>query len=159
VLNIAVTLVLAVFWWNLYRPQFVGGPAGYARVSGESMESTLVDGDLVITREHDSYHVGEVIAYRIPEGNRLAGVGVIHRIVGGSADAGYITQGDNRDTTDPWRPTAREVIGSVALRIPLAGSLVGFLRSPPIFAWFLGSIALTSWWVFDRRRRAGMVTG
>src|ERR1051325_2200414 len=84
-LNIAVTLVLAVVWWNLYRPQIVGGPAGYARVKGVSMQPSFHDGDLVITRSHSRYHVGEVIAYRVPDGDPGAGLHVIHRIVGGSA--------------------------------------------------------------------------
>jgi signal peptidase I len=153
-LNIGLSLVLAVFWWNLYRPQLIGGPAAYAIVSGKSMESTLDDGDLVITREHDSYHIGEVIAYQVPPGFGQSGLRVVHRIIGGSAATGYITKGDNRATADPWRLMHRDVIGGVALRIPVAGSLFGILRDPPVFAWFLGSIVLTSLWALDRRRRS-----
>jgi len=153
-LNIAVTLVLAVFWWNLYRPQLLGGPAGYAVVEGTSMRPTLVAGDLVITREHARYHSGEVIAYRVPAGASLAGLPVIHRIVGGSASMGYVTKGDNRATADPWRVAPGDVIGSVGLRIPYAGTIVGVLRQPPMFAWLVGSIVLTGFWALDRRRRA-----
>ena len=149
--------MLAVFWWNLYRPQLVGGPAAYAIVSGESMESTLDDGDLVVTREHGSYHVGEVIAYEVPAGFGQSGLRVVHRIVGGSAETGYVTKGDNRATADPWRLRHQDVIGGVALRIPFAGSLVGVLRKPPVFAWFIGSIVLTSIWARDRRRRSTTV--
>jgi signal peptidase I len=156
-LNIGLSLVLAVFWWNLYRPQIVGGPAAYAMVSGKSMESTLLDGDLVITREHRSYHVGEVIVFRVPDGDPRAGLAVIHRIVGGSAQTGYLTRGDNRTTADPWMTPQHDVIGSVALRIPYAGSVMVFLGKPPIFAWLLGSIALTTVWAFDRRRRSASV--
>lgn len=156
-LNIALSLVLAVFWWNLYRPQIVGGPAAYAMVSGTSMESTLVDGDLVITREHHSYHEGEVIVFRVPDGDPRAGLAVIHRIVGGSAATGYVTRGDNRTTSDPWMTPPHDVIGSVALRIPYAGSVMVFLGKPPVFAWLLGSIALTTVWAFDRRRRSASV--
>ena len=153
-LNIALTLVLAVVWWNLYRPQLVGGPAAYAMVSGTSMESTLQDGDLVITREHGSYHVGDVIAYRVPAGDPHAGLRVVHRIVGGSATAGYITRGDNRSSADPWRPGPGDVIGSVALRIPYAGSVLSVLREPPVFAWFVGSVVLLYLWRVSRRRRS-----
>ncbi len=153
-LNIALTLVLAVFWWNLYRPQLVGGPAAYAMVSGRSMESTLEDGDLVITREHDSYHVGEIIAYQVPAADPHAGLRVVHRIVGGTAADGYVTRGDHRTSVDPWQPRPDDVIGSVALRIPYAGSVLGVLREPPVFAWFVGSIVLVSLWNLDRRRRS-----
>src|SRR5215510_2031545 len=76
-LNIAITLVLTVFWWNLYRPSLLGGPAEYAVVQGVSMESTLDDGDLVITRQHDTYRVGEIIAYRVPDGDLNAGLRVV----------------------------------------------------------------------------------
>ncbi len=154
-LNIAITLVLTVFWWNLYRPSLLGGPAEYAVVEGVSMQSTLYDGDLVITRHHDSYHVGEVIAYRVPDGNPNAGLRVVHRIVGGSAEEGYVTQGDNRDEMDPWRPRPDDVMGSVALRIPSAGSVIEVLREPPMFAWFVGSILLAGIWAVSRQRRAG----
>lgn len=157
-LNIVVTLVLAVFWWNLYRPQLVGGPAAYAMVSGKSMESTLEDGDLVITREHRSYHLGEIIAYRVPAGDPLAGLRVVHRIVGGSAADGYVTRGDNRSSADPWRPRPGDVIGSVALRIPYGGSVMSVLREPPVFTWFVGSIVLVCLWSVSRRRSSEPVT-
>jgi signal peptidase len=152
--NITVTLVIALFWWNLYRPQLVGGPAAYAMVSGRSMESTLEDGDLVITREHRSYHVGQVIAYEVPDGDPLAGLRVVHRIVGGSAASGYVTRGDHRTSVDPWRPRPHDVIGSVALRIPHGGSVLSVLREPPVFAWFVGSMVLLALWNLDRRRRS-----
>ena len=152
--NIVITLVIAVSWWNLYRPQLVGGPAAYAMVSGRSMESTLEDGDLVITREHSSYHVGEIIAYEVPDGDPLAGLRVVHRIVGGSAATGYVTRGDHRTSIDPWRPRPEHVIGSVALRIPYGGSVLSVLREPPVFAWFVGSIVLLGLWNLERRRRS-----
>jgi signal peptidase len=152
-LNIAITLVLTVFWWNLYRPSLLGGPAEYAVVEGVSMESTLHDGDLVVTRHHDTYHVGELIAYQVPDGDPNAGLRVVHRIVGGSAAAGYITQGDNRNEIDPWRPRPDDVMGSVALRVPYAGSVIAVLREPPVFAWFAGSILLIGIWTLSRHRR------
>jgi signal peptidase len=153
-LNIAITLVLAVFWWNLYRPSILGGPAEYAVVDGVSMESTLHDGDLVVTRRHETYHVGEIIAYVVPDGDPNAGLRVVHRIVGGSAADGYVTQGDNRNEIDPWRPRADDVMGSVALRVPYAGSVIEVLREPPVFAWFVGSILLVGIWSLSRHRRS-----
>jgi signal peptidase I len=151
-LNIAITLVLAVFWWNLYRPSLLGGPAEYAVVDGVSMESRLHDGDLVVTRHHDAYHVGEIIAYQVPAGDPDAGLRVVHRIVGGSAEEGYVTRGDNRNEIDPWRPRPDDVMGSVALRVPYAGSVIAVLREPAVFAWFVGSILLLGIWSFGRRR-------
>jgi signal peptidase I len=152
--NIGLTLVLAVVWWNLYRPQPFGGPAAYAVVEGNSMEPAFNDGDLVITREHSSYHAGEVIAFRVPDDAPGAGLRVIHRIVARTASGAYITKGDNnRGSLDPWRPSDRDVIGSVAVHVPHAGTVVNFLRQPPVFAWFVGSIVLVGFWTIDRRRR------
>ena len=82
---------------------------------------------------------------------------MIHRIVHGSAETGYVTRGDNRTTPDPWRLLPGDVIGSVALRLPHVGTFVGVLREPPVFAWFVGSIVLTGLWAVDRRRRLDRV--
>ena len=153
-LNIGVTLVLAVFWWNLYRPQLFGGPAGYAAVEGSSMVPTYRAGDLVITREHPTYRVGDVIAFQVPDGSPGAGLNVIHRIIARTPDRLYVTMGDNRDTVDPWQLARRDVIGSVAVHVPYVGSVVRVLREPPVFAWFVGSLVLVGLWVVDRRRRA-----
>jgi signal peptidase len=154
--NIALTIVFAVVWWNLYRPQFVGGPAGYARVEGASMWPSFREGDFVITREHAHYHVGEVVAYRVPAGSSGSGLHVIHRIVGGSAAQGYVTKGDNRLSVDPWRPKPADIIGSVAVHVPYAGWVIGVLQEPPVFAWFVGSIVLVGVWMLDRRRREAL---
>jgi signal peptidase len=129
---IGLTLLVAALWWNLYRPQLVGGPAAYAMVSGRSMESTLEDGDLVITREHATYHVGEIIAYQVPAGEPNAGLRVVHRIVGGSAATGFVTRGDHRTRIDPWRPPPSDVIGSVALRIPYEERSRPAREPPPV---------------------------
>ena len=153
-LNIGVTLVLAVFWWNLYRPQLFGGPAGYAAVEGSSMVPTYHAGDLVITREHRTYHVGDVIAFEVPSGAPDAGLHVIHRIIARTPDGLYVTMGDNRDSVDPWQLSGRDVIGSVAIHVPYVGSVVRVLREPPVFAWFVGSIVLVGLWAVGRRRRA-----
>ena len=152
-----MTLVLAVFWWNLYRPQLFGGPAGYAVVEGSSMVPTYNADDLVITREHRAYHVGDVIAFTVPDGAPGAGLHVIHRIVGRTPDGLYVTMGDNRDAVDPWQLASGDVIGSVAVHVPYVGSVVRVLREPPVFAWFVGSVVLVGLWVVDRRRRAAAV--
>lgn len=122
--------------------QAFGGPAHYVIVSGRSMEPALRTGDLAFLLKRDSYRRGEVVAFRVPEGEPGAGGIVIHRIVGGSPNAGYILKGDNRKGRDPWRPTQRDVIGEMAVRVPglgfipalagplglaLAGALVIFL--------------------------------
>jgi hypothetical protein len=55
---------------------------------------------------------------------------VIHRVTGGSAASGYTTRGDNREGRDLWRPKPDDVIGSIAVRIPLAGRVPMSLGTP-----------------------------
>ena len=123
-------LFLFALWFFTLRPAFLGGKTSYAIVNGVSMLPTLRQGDLVIVRRHAAYQVGEIIAYRIPDGEPGAGAIIIHRIVGGSPDAGYLTKGDNKPAPDVWRPTQNDVVGERWVRIARAGSALAYLRAP-----------------------------
>ncbi|HUJ91072.1 MAG TPA: signal peptidase I [Gaiellaceae bacterium] len=137
VLNAAgLVLVLAsiVFWALVLRPQSLGGPAGYVLVSGRSMLPRYHTGDLVLVEKHAHYHVGEVIAYHVPKGDPMAGDQVIHRIIGGDAQHGFLVKGDNRTAPDVWRPKPSDIVGAKLLRIPQAVDVLQFLRSPLLLA-------------------------
>jgi signal peptidase I len=117
------------------RPEVLGGPATYLIVSGHSMEPRLHSGDLVVALRQGTYRRGDVIAYHIPENQAGAGRLVIHRIVGGSAQGGYITRGDNRNYRDPWRPKRSDIAGEMKLHAPRLGMV-------PIYAHTLFGMAL-----------------
>ncbi len=87
-------------------------------------------GDMVLVERKSSYHRGEVIAYRVPKGDPMAGAQVIHRIIGGDAQHGFLVQGDNRTAPDVWRPKPADIVGAKTLRIPNAVSVLQYLRSP-----------------------------
>ena len=91
--QVALVLGVAALLW----PSALGGKVDYVMVSGTSMEPGLQNGDLVIVRDTDDYEDGDAIAYRIAEGEVGEGAIVIHRITGGDGEAGFTTQGDNRD--------------------------------------------------------------
>jgi signal peptidase I len=133
---VAAIVACALVLW----PGFLHGGTAYVIVSGNSMEPTLHGGDLVLTVRRSSYDVGEVVAYRIPEGQPGAGVLVIHRIVGGSATSGYIMQGDNRAGRDPWRPRPRDVVGAEGLSVPRLGLALVYLRTPLGLAFLAGIV-------------------
>jgi signal peptidase len=126
-----VLAIAAVVGWALFlRPQSLGGPAAYVLVSGKSMLPRYHTGDMVLVEHKSSYHRGEVIAYRVPKGDPMAGAQVIHRIIGGDAQHGFLVQGDNRTAPDVWRPKPSDIVGVKTLRIPNAVSVLQYLRSP-----------------------------
>jgi signal peptidase len=131
---IAIAILVCLFWTQYLRPQAFGGRAAYVLVSGKSMLPRYHTGDLVLVEKQSSYHVGQLIAYRVPKGDAMAGAQVIHRIVGGNAQKGFVVQGDNRSAPDVWHPKPADIVGAKALRIPHAVLILQFLRSPLFLA-------------------------
>ena len=84
------SVALVVTWFFLLRPAFLGGPASYVMVSGVSMEPTLYSGDLAVVRKQGSYGTGDIVAFIVAEGEPGEKAIVIHRIVGGTAEAGFL---------------------------------------------------------------------
>jgi signal peptidase I len=125
-----VTFAAAVSAWAVFlRPQVLGGPASYVLVAGTSMKPTLHTGDLVVALKQDSYRAGQIIAYHVPNGPGKGSL-IIHRIVGGSGQIGYLTKGDHRQEPDQWNPKAEDVDGRLVLHVPRAGVVFLWLRSP-----------------------------
>src|SRR3954470_2920584 len=143
-MSIVLMLTVVLFWVLVLRPQALGGPAGYVLVSGHSMLPRYHTGDMVLVEKHSSYHVGQVVAYRVPKRDPMAGAQVIHRIIGGNPKTGWIVQGDNRTAPDVWRPKDSDIVGAKALRIPNAVLVLQFLRSPVL----LGLLAACFAFVF-----------
>jgi signal peptidase len=131
-----LAFVAALLWFCL--PQALGGRAGWILVSGTSMLPHLHTGDLVLVERQSGYHVGEVVAYRVPKGQVGAGFVVIHRIVGGNGRTGWRMKGDNRTAPDLWHPSNRDVIGAKLLRIPHAWIVLRFLHTPLFLALLAG---------------------
>src|SRR3981081_304780 len=96
--GIAFVVLVCLFWAQDLRPQWAGGRAAYVLVSGKSMLPRYHTGDLVVVEKQATYHRGQLIAYRVPKGDPLAGAQVIHRIVGGDAKHGFTREGGNTPT-------------------------------------------------------------
>lgn len=131
--------VLALVW-----PQPLGGRTSYLIVSGTSMEPRLRSLDAVAVRERSDYGVGDVVAYRVPDGEFGAGNIVIHRITAIDADGRLTTQGDNRAQPDLWRPTAADVVGTPWIHVPGGGRLLHRLGEPIVLAALIGGLVALS---------------
>ena len=161
----AATLVMFVAvlasWFVWLRPTWMGGSASVLTVRGVSMEPTYRYGDVIIAHPRSSYEIGDIIAFRVPEGDVGAGTVVIHRIVGGDASTGFVTQGDNNPDPDEWRPGPADILGAARWRIPALGRLMSLLHSVAGIAMVAGLLAagLVVFGFEDpnpRRRRRGV---
>src|SRR5436305_12372203 len=139
---VQLALVAALGWFCL--PQRLGGRADWVMVSGTSMLPRFHTGDLVLVERQASYHVGEIVAYRVPKGEVGAGHVVIHRIIGGNGRTGWTMKGDNRTARDLWYPTNRDVVGAKLLRIPDAWLVLRFLHTP-LFLGLLAGFGIFFW--------------
>lgn len=141
-------------WFALVRPPALGGATTYLFVRGDSMTPTYTDGDLVIVRGSDSYRAGDVAAFHVPDPSGGQHT-VLHRIVGGDTDAGYLLQGDNRSYPDPWRPTDDDMVGTARFAIPRLGRLLAMVADPIPLGGVSAAVAgLTAAACSDDRSRA-----
>jgi signal peptidase len=120
-----IVAVLVWFGW----PSTLGGCTTLTIVSGHSMEPTYYTGDLVVSRCGPPA-VGDVVVYTPPDLERGR---IIHRVVAGDAEAGWVIQGDNNDFLDPWRPHADDVLGIARVHAPGLGRVASILLDP--WAW------------------------
>ena len=114
----AATILLVVVGW----PAAVGGQFGVVIVRGPSMQPTYHGGDVVLISRLGSPERGDVVSYPI-ESSEGGDAHIVHRVVGGDQH-GLVTRGDNRESVDPWRPSADDVDGTVLVLIPWVGHLL-----------------------------------
>lgn len=145
---------MAVGWLVVLRPASLGGPATYIVIRGDSMEPTYTTGDLVVVQAATSYSVGEVVAYRVPDGDIGEGLVVVHRIAGGSGQDGYTMRGDNNPALDPWTPRDGDVAGRAWLCLPLVGRLIAFIHQP-VVAGALGAAVVIAFAIWDATPSSG----
>ena len=92
------------------------------------MEPTLLNGDLSVMYANDSYEVGDIVAFDIPEGGT-----VIHRVETATPD-GYTFRGDNRETSDPWQLDVPAIRGRQLIRVPNFQMFVSVIGRPEVTA-------------------------
>jgi hypothetical protein len=111
------------------------------------MEPMLHSGDLAIARSQGGYSVGDLIMYRVDYGL------VIHRIKTGSAERGWITQGDNRGKVDPWVVQNESVVGKFWFSMDGVGTALRWVSSHSLlFAAGCAGVALLAYVPWRRRQ-------
>lgn len=139
--NAILWMVIGVNAWFLW-PESLGGSTAFIIVNGTSMEPTYYQGDLVVARKGEP-QVGDVVVYE-PEG--YGGARVVHRIIGGDATTGWVTQGDNNDWIDQWQPTNEAIVGIVEMHFGGIGKVTAFFLTPWPWAFvLLSAVALLLW--------------
>lgn len=118
----------------------LGRPVLVAAVPTTSMTPVLRPGDLIpILPEWGAEpEVGQIIVFKTPSDPTW----IVHRIIGGDSETGFITKGDANPVQDPHPVFPKDIagfvpqVGSTALHVPGLGSL-SLGRTPlsnPIFA-------------------------
>jgi len=132
------TMLIVCLILVLWPAQF-GGNFAMTLVAGNSMEPTYMLGDAVVTWT-DPVRIGDTVLFRVPEGGFGAGNPVIHRIVGGDS-TGWVTQGDNSYSPDPWTIINSDILGVAKFHVPFGGRVVAVLKSWLVIA-ILGGLAV-----------------
>ena len=114
--------------WLLFSPPELGGQASFVVISGDSMNPALESGDLLISRQSDTYNINDVVVYRHPELGPVA-----HRIVNREEDR-FVLKGDANSWTDGYLPREQDIIGRQWLHVPHAGYGLRWLQQPLLLA-------------------------
>jgi len=131
-IELALAIGLAFAWALTLRPTSLGGPATYVVIRGDSMLPGYHSGDLVVLEAGTTVGPGDVIGYRVPEGEVGAGHIVVHRIVAGDGAHGFILEGDNNPAPDPWQPRLTDVAGKVWIWVPRLGWVITLAHQPVV---------------------------
>ena len=123
---------------------------------GTSMAPRFHTGDLAITVSASNYAIGDIVAYKAQPGGQV----VLHRIIEKAGDE-YRFKGDNNSWVDPVKPTTKDLVGKLWLRVPRAGALVN-VRSR---SWQIALLVIAALLIFGggaahrtrRRRRQNLV--
>jgi signal peptidase I len=142
-------LAVAVTGWYLFAPTQLGGFDSYVLTDGTSMLPTIHGGGLVITREQDTYHVGEVVAYH---NAALGGAVILHRIVA-IDDGRYTFKGDNNAQPDLYPPAKSSLVGKKWIYWTSGGTLIDNLKTPWIGGPLLGLLGMWAFADVGRRKK------
>ena len=145
VLDIVVLVIIGLGSWFLW-PVSLGGNTQFIVVEGQSMEPRYHVGDVVVVKAHDHPQVGDIIVFRVPDGEPGDGMLVVHRVHAIRPDGSYETKGDNRDMPDNWGVRSDDILGEPRVTLPKFGRLIGIFSSPLIVGGAAGVLTVLFLW-------------
>lgn len=148
VIGIVATAALTSAVWN--RPML------FTSIRSNSMYPLFRRGDMVLIdniSEKDEVKVGDIVVFKALEGSLASKGWIVHRIVEGNEDTGYITKGDANEYTDQasggtgaiqrqWITGRVLTAGGMPMKIPLIGYLPLWLEGLRGNAYVMPSIAV-----------------
>lgn len=149
---LALSAALWLFYERFVRKEPLPALFGYAAVTvlSGSMEPAFSAGDLLVIRQQDRYEPGDIVTFSD------GGVLITHRIIGREED-GFRTKGDANNAADGALLRPQQIRGRVVCRLPAAGRVVLFLRTPAglllVLTAGLGALILTG--PRQKRQRKG----
>lgn len=117
--SIFVCVLLVV----LFAPTQLGGATTYAIITGNSMEPSFKEGDLVLLRLSAVYLLNDIVLYNQPELGP-----VFHRIVA-TENNRFILKGDHNTWTDSYHASQQDILGKYWFSVPWLGSVLSLLHT------------------------------
>lgn len=154
VLDLLGLLLVGVLAWVLW-PASLGGSTHIIVVQGHSMEPVFDLGDLIIVKDNPSPQIGDIIVYRVPEGEPGAGSMIVHRIVKVRDDGTFQTKGDNREYADQFHVRQRDILGTPAWTLPHVGRAIGWASNPFVIGGAIGLLSLLILLPGDEHKKGG----
>jgi len=124
---------LYVFIAILFEPILIFNRYQHYAVLTNSMEPTIMVGDLVISDErasHDDLRVGDIIVFEVPEQDLSPIIHYIHDIEVVDGTRIYATIAENSDTPDPYETTSENIMGHYVFHMPRIGQFMRFISHP-----------------------------
>jgi len=144
VLVVTVWLAIDKFILQSKVPSF----AGYSVlvVATGSMESTIMEGDLILIENTGDYKIGDIITFAHEDET----IPTTHRIINFSHDGTdmFVTRGDANNSKDRRNVAKDEIFGEVVLVMHGLGLFVGWLTEGGGFIYLLAAVLIVILGVF-----------
>ena len=99
------------------------GPYTFYIVQTGSMSPTITPGSVVLDTKTQP-QPGQVATFQVQ------GRVFTHRLIQVKSNGTLQTQGDANKSSDPWTVTRADVLGTVAMHVPMVGYALVFIRQP-----------------------------